>query len=97
MLEIKTYTRDKIPDVLDFEKRLREEENFWAWEINQTYISAVENSFEDKSFDNAISLLAYDNGLVVGGIDTSIISSHFDGKKAYLDWICAIKVIDIKE
>jgi len=92
MLEIQTYTRDKIPDVLDFERRLREEENFWGWEINQAYVSAVEKSFEDKSFDDAISLLAYDNGVVVGRIDASLIASHFDGsKKAYLDWICVIK------
>lgn len=92
MLEIQTYTRDKIPDVLDFERRLREEENFWGWEINQAYISAVEKSFEDKSFDDSISLLAYDNGAVVGRIDASLIASHFDGsKKAYLDWICVIK------
>ena len=40
-LEIKRYTKDKIPDVLDFEKRLREEENFWGWEINDAYIQAV--------------------------------------------------------
>lgn len=92
MIEIKTYTKDKIPDVLDFEKRLREEENFWGWEINQAYINNVEKSFDDDSFDNAISLLAYINNLVVGRIDASIISSHFDGtKKAYLDWICVIK------
>lgn len=92
MLEIQTYTKDKIPDVLDFERRLREEENFWGWEIDQAYISAVEKSFEDKSFDDSISLLAYNDGAVVGRIDASLIASHFDGsKKAYLDWICVIK------
>ena len=92
MLEIQTYTKDKIPDVLDFERRLREEENFWGWEIDHDYVSAVEMSFEDKSFDDSISLLAYDNGAVVGRIDASLIASHFDGsKKAYLDWICVIK------
>ncbi len=92
MLEIQPYTKDKIPDVLDFERRLREEENFWGWEIDHEYISAVEQSFEDKSFEDSISLLAYDNGVVVGRIDASLIASHFDGsKKAYLDWICVIK------
>jgi len=36
--------------------------------------------------------LAYDDGKVVGRIDSSLIASHFDGsKKAYLDWICVIK------
>ncbi len=92
MLEIQTYTKEKIPDVLDFERRLREEENFWGWEINHAYVSAVEKSFEDRSFDDAVSLLAYDNGAVVGRIDASLIASRFDGsKKAYLDWICVIK------
>ena len=91
-LEIQTYTKDKIPDVLDFERRLREEENFWGWEINHEYISAVERSFVDRSFDDSVSLLAYADGAVVGRIDASLIASHFDGsKKAYLDWICVIK------
>ncbi len=92
MLEIQIYTKDKIPDVLDFEKRLREEENFWGWEINQDYIEAVENSFEDKCFNDSVSLLAYNDGKVVGRIDASLIASRFDGsKKAYLDWICVVK------
>lgn len=91
-LEIQAYTKDRISDVLDFERRLREEENFWGWEIDHAYVDAVEKSFEDKSFDDAISLLAYENGAVVGRIDVSLIASHFDGsKRAYLDWICVIK------
>ena len=91
-LIIKRYTKDKIPDVLDFENRLREEENFWGWEINDAYIQAVENSFEDSSFADSISLLAYDDHAVIGRIDSTMIASHFDGsKKAYLDWICVIK------
>lgn len=92
-MEIRTYTKDRIPDVLDFERRLRREESFWGWEINQDYVSAVERSFDDRSFDDAVSLLAYDDGAVVGRIDASLIASRFDGaKKAYyLDWICVIK------
>ena len=91
-LAVKKYTKDKIPDVLDFENRLREEESFWGWEINDAYIRAVENSFDDSAFDDSISLLAYDDKKVVGRIDSTIIASHFDGsKKAYLDWICVIK------
>lgn len=91
-LKIQTYTKDRIPDVLDFETRLRREEDFWSWEIDQAYVSTVERSFDDKSFDNAISLLAYDGTNVVGRIDASLIASRFDGsKKAYLDWICVIK------
>ena len=77
---------------MDFEKRLREEENFWGWEINDAYIQAVENSFDDSSFADSISLLAYDDNAVIGRIDAAMIASHFDGtKKAYLDWICVIK------
>lgn len=91
-LEIKRYTKDKIPDVLDFEKRLREEESFWGWEINDAYIQAVEKSFDDSTFAESISLLAYVNNKVIGRIDSTMIASHFDGsKKAYLDWICVIK------
>ena len=91
-LEIKKYTKDKIPDVLDFERRLREEETFWGWEINDAYIQTVEKSFEDSAFADSISLLAYDDKKVVGRIDSTMIASHFDGsQKAYLDWICVIK------
>ena len=91
-LLIKKYTRQEIPDVLDFEKRLREEEDFWGWEIDDAYVQAVEQSFSDRAFENSISLLAYDGGKVIGRIDSSLIASHFDGsKKAYLDWICVIK------
>jgi len=91
-LQIRAYTKDRIPDVLDFERRLRREEDFWGWEIDQAYVRAVESSFDDRSFEDAISLLAYDGGAVVGRIDASLIASHFDGsKKAYLDWICVIK------
>ena len=43
-------------------------------------------------FDNAISFLAYVDGLVAGRIDAVLLPSHFDGSvKAYLDWICVIK------
>lgn len=91
-LVIERYTKDKIPDVLDFESRLREEESFWGWEINDAYIQAVEKSFDDNAFASSISLLAYENHKVVGRIDSTMIASHFDGtKKAYLDWICVIK------
>ena len=36
------YTRARMADVLDFERRLREEEDFWGWEIDEAYIAAVE-------------------------------------------------------
>lgn len=33
-MEIKHYTRDRIPDVLRFERDLRTEESIWGWEID---------------------------------------------------------------
>ena len=91
-LKIQRYTKDKIPDVVDFEHRLREEENFWGWEIDDDYLQSVEKSFADGAFDDSVSLLAYDGEKVVGRIDCALIASHFDGsKKAYLDWICVVK------
>lgn len=91
-IEVKKYTKELIQDVLDFEARLRKEENFWGWEIDEAYIRSVERSFDDVAFENSISLLAYVEGKVVGRVDASTIASHFDGsKKAYLDWICVIK------
>ena len=91
-LNIVRYTKDKIPDVLDFERRLRKEEDFWGWEIDDDYIQAVERSFDDRAFADSVSLLAYEDDAVIGRIDSTMIASHFDGsKKAYLDWICVIK------
>ena len=91
-MEIKHYTKDRIPDVLRFERDLRSEENFWGWEIDKKYIADVTKSFEDSAFANSLSLLTYMDGRVVGRIDSTKICSHFDGStKAYLDWICVIK------
>ncbi len=91
-MEIRHYTKDRIPDVLQFERDLRSEENFWGWEIDEKYIADVTASFENPAFANSLSLLAYIDGKVVGRIDSTKICSHFDGlTKAYLDWICVIK------
>jgi len=91
-MEIITYTKELIPDVLQFEHDLRAEENFWVWEIDEKYIVDVTASFENPAFVNSLSLLAYMDGKVVGRIDSTKICSHFDGStKAYLDWICVIK------
>ena len=91
-LTILPYTIERIPDAVDFEKRLRQEEDFWGWEIDDTYLAAVEKSFCDERFSHSLSLLAYREGKVVGRIDSTLICSHFDGSvKAYLDWICVIK------
>lgn len=91
-IEVRVYTKELIQDVLDFEARLRKEEDFWGWKIDEKYIDSVKKSFDDPAFDHSLSLLAYVDDKVVGRIDSSIIASHFDGsKKAYLDWICVIK------
>lgn len=91
-MEIKLYTKDRIPDVLQFERDLRLEEDFWYWKIDEKYIANVTASFENPTFATSLSLLAYMDGKVVGRIDSTLICSHFDGSvKAYLDWICVIK------
>lgn len=91
-MEIKAFTKQCIPDVLDFERRLRQEEDFWNWEIDDAYIQSVARSFDDPKFRPALSLLAYADGKVVGRIDACLVYTHFDGSvKAYLDWICVLK------
>ena len=91
-LAINNYTEKDIPAVIDFERRLREEEDVWGWEIDDKYISDVKASFRDPRFENALSLLAYEKEKVIGRIDAVLIPSHFDGSvKAYLDWICVLK------
>ena len=92
LFEITNYTEKDIPAVLDFERRLRDEEDVWGWEIDEKYISDVKASFHDDRFQNALSLLAWEDGRVIGRIDAVLIPSHFDGSvKAYLDWICVLK------
>lgn len=92
-MEIKPYTAERIDDVIAFEMQLRKEESFWGWEIDDAYVAAVKKSFQDGRFDHSVSLLAYREGKVVGRIDSSLICSHFDGSvKAYLDWICVLKI-----
>ncbi|MDE6933570.1 MAG: GNAT family N-acetyltransferase [Oscillospiraceae bacterium] len=91
-LQIVPYTQERVEDVLDFERRLREEEDFWGWDIDEAYTAAVRQSFQDPRFANALSLLAYRDGQVVGRIDATLICTRFDGSvKAYLDWVCVLK------
>ena len=91
-IKIELYTKERIPDVLAFEKQLRAEEDVWGWEIDDAYIKSVTDSFDDPRFNNAVSLLAYIGEQVVGRIDVVRIPSYFDGTvKAYLDWICVLK------
>lgn len=91
-MEIRPYTKERIPDVLQFERDLRTEESFWYWKIDDQYIADVTASFDAPGFQDSLSLLAYLDGKVVGRIDCAMIHSHFDGSvKAYLDWICVLK------
>lgn len=91
-MEIRRFTINEMDDVIDFELRLRREEDFWGWEIDEQYKANVKKSFADAKFANSLSLLAYHAGKVVGRIDAALICSHFDGSvKAYLDWICVLK------
>lgn len=91
-IEVKRYTKERIDDVIDFELNLRKSEDVWGWEIDEAYIKSVRSSFDDESFKDSISLIAYVDSHVVGRIDCSMIKSHFDGStKAYLDWICVLK------
>lgn len=91
-VEIRKFEKTNIDDVLQFERDLRTEENFYGWSIDGDYVDAVTRSFDDPKFQNALSFLAYVEGKVVGRIDASLIPTHFDGSmKAYLDWICVIK------
>ncbi|MBQ7700638.1 MAG: hypothetical protein IJT49_09910 [Clostridia bacterium] len=57
-MKIIRFTEKELPDVLDFEKRLRDEEDVWGWETDEAYIKSVKDSFADSRFDNSISLLA---------------------------------------
>ncbi len=87
------YTEDRIDDVLGFEERLRQEEpgNFF-WETGGEYQQRLKDSFHDRRFENALSLLAYLDGKVVGRVDAVLIPTRFEGVvNAYLDWICVLK------
>ena len=91
-IEIRPYTAERIDDVVRFETDLRAEEDVWGWEIDEEYLESVKKSFQDDSFRDSISLLAYADGKVVGRIDACMLKSRFDGStKAYLDWICVLK------
>ncbi|MEA4812204.1 MAG: GNAT family N-acetyltransferase [Anaerolineaceae bacterium] len=91
-LQIVRLNEVNFPDLIAFEQVLRTEEDFWNWKIGTEYQKAVLASFKDPAFADSFSFLAYDEGVVVGRLDGSLLCSHFDGKKkAYLDWICVRK------
>ena len=88
-IEVRVYTKELIQDVLDFEARLRKEEDFWGWEIDEKYIDSVKKSFDDPAFDHSLSLLAYVDDKIVGRIDSSIIASHLTDQKKHI-WIGSV-------
>lgn len=47
-MEIKEYTRDCISGVVQFERDLHTEENFWGWEIDEAYIADVDGQLHES-------------------------------------------------
>ena len=93
MISICAFTKDKILDVIEFEKELRKQEpNHYMLEIDERFIQDLTRSFDDSRFDHAVSLLAYKGDKVIGRIDSSLICAHFDGSiNAYLEWLAVLK------
>lgn len=94
MITVEPFTQDRIGDVLDFERELRyQEPNTFFMDAGEDYRALLERSFQDGRFCNAVSLLAYWNGRVVGRIDGVILAARSDAgcTCAYLDWICVLK------
>lgn len=94
MLTVKPFTEDQIGNLLEFERELREQEpGTFFMDAGEGYRELLEKSFHDGRFENALSLLAWEDGRVVGRIDASIIAARSDAAcvTAYLDWICVLK------
>lgn len=94
MLQAVVLTKELLPALFRYEKRLSEEEpGFYHWTEETDYQDKVKASFDDRQYDNALSFVAVtDAGDIVGRIDASLIPTHFDGSiKCYLDWICVLK------
>lgn len=94
MVSVEQFTQDKIDDVMEFEQELRRQEpDTFFMDAGEEYRKLLEKSFHDGRFTNALSLLAYKGGRVVGRIDASVIAARSDAccGCAYLDWICVLK------
>lgn len=94
MISVEPFTQDKIDGVMDFEQELRRQEpDTFFMDAGENYRKLLEKSFHDHRFVNALSLLAYEDGRVIGRIDASIIAARSDAccVCAYLDWICVLK------
>ena len=93
-MEIVPFEKQHIDAVMAFERELRRQEpDTYYWEPDDDYRRALEASFGDGKFQNAVSLLAVDGGRVVGRIDAVILAGRSDPAcgSAYLDWICVLK------
>ncbi len=94
MVSVERFTQDKIGGVMEFERELRRQEpDTFFMDAGEGYRALLEKSFCDGRFVNALSLLACEDGRVIGRIDASIIAARSDAccGCAYLDWICVLK------
>lgn len=94
MLVVEPFTRERIGDVLSFERELRRQEpDTYFMDAGESYRYLLEHSFEDDRFTNAVSLLACEDGRVIGRADAVILAARSDAScaTAYLDWICVLK------
>lgn len=94
MIAVEHFTEGQIDNLLAFESELREQEpGIFFMDAGEDYRKLLKESFHDGRFDNALSLLAWEDGRVVGRIDASVIAARSDAAcvTAYLDWICVLK------
>ncbi len=91
---ITAFEKEHVGLVTEFEKELRRQEpDTYYREPDAAYCEALEGSFADERFRNAVSLLALRDGRVIGRIDAVILAARSDPGcgSAYLDWICVLK------
>lgn len=94
MVAVVPFTRERISDVLAFERELRRQEpDTFFMDAGESYRDLLERSFEDSRFTNAVSMLALEDGRVIGRGDAVILAARSDAgcSTAYLDWICVLK------
>ena len=94
MVSVERLTPDKIDGVMEFERELRRQEpDTFFMDAGEEYRKRLEKSFSDGRFADSLSLLACEDGRVIGRIDASVIAARSDASCccAYLDWICVLK------
>lgn len=66
MTEIRIFTREDIPSVLEFERRLRlEAPDPSFWEADDQYPKKLENRFSDPRFGDSVSFLEWKGNKVM--------------------------------